>query len=76
MGKYIFLGKVNIGPGKKVMTRPSLIAIYRVFYSVATSAVTINGIMHRGFNKPLKENVSTILRYLGIPENIYVRGSN
>jgi len=66
--------KTIIGPGKKVMSRPSLIAIYRVFYSVVTSTVTINGKMHRGLNKPLKENVSTILRYLGIPENIYYRG--
>lgn len=65
-----------IGPGKKVMTRPSMIAIYRIFYSVATSAVTINGIQHRGLQKPLEENVQTILSILGIPEDIYYRGPN
>ncbi|MDN5299527.1 MAG: hypothetical protein PWP51_2080 [Clostridiales bacterium] len=40
-----------IGPGKVRMTRPSLMAIYQVFYSVVTSAVTINGVMHRGLNR-------------------------
>jgi transposase len=65
--------KIIIGPGKKVENRPSLIAIYRVFFSVVTSTVTINGKMHRGLHKPLKDNVSTILNYLGIPENIYYR---
>lgn len=64
-----------IGPGKIVMHRPSLIAIYRVFYSVVTSTVTINGKMHRGLHEPLMKNVSTILKYLGIPDNIYYRGS-
>jgi len=67
--------KTIIGPGKKVMKQPSLIAIYRVFYSVVTSSVTINGQRHRGLHQPLKENVKTILNYLGIPENIYYRGS-
>lgn len=66
--------KTIIGPGKKIMNRPSLIAIYRVFFSVATSTVTINGKIHRGLHKPLRDNTSTIMRYLGIPENIYYRG--
>lgn len=68
--------KTIVGPGKKVMNRPSMIAIYRVFYSVVTSTVTINGKMHRGLNKPLKNNVKTILNYLGIPEDIYYRGAS
>lgn len=67
--------KSIIGPGKKVMARPSMIAIYRIFYSVATSAVSINGVVHRGLQKPLKDNVQTILQILGIPEDIYYRGS-
>jgi transposase len=68
--------KIIIGPGKKVMARPSMIAIYRVFYSVATASVVIGNTRQRGLSKPLKDNVSTILRYLGIPENIYYRGSS
>lgn len=64
-----------IGPGKVKMTKPSLIAIYRVFYSVVTSTITINGKVYRGYHKPLKNNVKTIMRYLGIPENLFIRGS-
>ncbi len=64
-----------IGPGNKIMARPSLMAIYRIFYSVVTSTVTIGGVMHRGLNQPLRENVKTIMKYLGIPENIYFRGA-
>lgn len=67
--------KTIIGPGKIMMNRPSLIAIYRVFYSVVTSTVTIDEKMQRGLHKPLEDNVSIILKYLGIPENIYYRGS-
>ncbi|TCP93337.1 hypothetical protein EDD79_10811, partial [Serpentinicella alkaliphila] len=32
------------GPGKIKMDRPSLMAIYRIFFSVATSTVKINGL--------------------------------
>ncbi|KXG73625.1 IS1634 family transposase [Thermotalea metallivorans] len=65
-----------IGPGKVKMTKPSLLAIYRIFYSVATVSITIDGQIHRGFSKELAPNVKTILRYLGIPENIYIRGAS
>ncbi|QUH26184.1 IS1634 family transposase [Serpentinicella alkaliphila] len=33
-----------VGPGKIKMDRPSLMAIYRIFFSVATSTVKINGL--------------------------------
>lgn len=65
-----------IGPGKVKMPKPSLIAIYRIFYSVITSTVTINGQIHRGYNQPLKDNVKTVMRYLGIPESLFIRGSS
>jgi transposase len=65
-----------IGPGDRVMKNPSLMAIYRVFYSITTIAVNSDGKMHRGFNKPLKNNVKTILRHLGISENLYIRGAS
>ena len=63
-----------IGPGKKIMARPSMIAIYRIFYSVVTTSVTINGVTYRGLHNPLKSNVQIVLRILGIPEKIYYRG--
>ena len=64
-----------IGPGKVKMTRPSLIAIYRIFYSIQTAAIIMSGIKQRGFTKPLADNVKTVLKYLEIPESLYIRGS-
>ncbi len=64
-----------IGPGKKIMTRPSLQAIYGIFFSVVTSTVTINGQIHRGYHEPLKDNVKTVMKYLEIPDDLFTRGS-
>ncbi|MHB1394205.1 MAG: hypothetical protein ACYCYE_14275, partial [Clostridia bacterium] len=61
---------------KVKMAKPSLIAIYRIFYSVATASITIGGQRHRGSSEELAPNVRTVLRYLGIPENIYIRGAS
>lgn len=63
-----------IGPGKKIMTRPSLMAIFRMFYSVQTASVSINGTVHRGYSEALRDNVSTVMRYLGLSENLFTRG--
>ena len=63
-----------IGPGDKKMTKPSLIAIFRIFFSVKTSAILIGGKFQRGFNEPLRPNVKSVMRYLGIPEDIFIRG--
>lgn len=65
-----------IGPGKKIMSRPSLQAIYGIFFSVVTSTVTINGQIHRGYHEPLKDNVKTVMKYLEIPEDLFTRGSS
>ena len=65
-----------VGSGKVKITKPSLLAIYRIFYSLATVSVTIEGQVHRGFSNELAPNVKTILCYLGIPENIYIRGAS
>jgi transposase len=65
-----------IGPGKVKMKRPSLIAIYRIFYSVETVSIVVDGLKQRGFTKDLALNVKTVLRHLQIPETIYVRGSS
>lgn len=67
---------IIIGPGKVKMKRPSLIAIYRIFYSVQTAAILISGRKQRGFTKPLAKNVETVLKYLEIPESIYIRGDS
>lgn len=63
-----------IGPANVKMAKPSLHAIYYVFYAVKTTKVTVAGQSHRGFGKPLKENVKKIMKYLGIPEDIFIRG--
>lgn len=65
-----------IGPGKVKMNKPSLLAIHRIFYSVATASVTIDGLVHRGFSSELAPNIKTVMRYLGIPENIFIRGAS
>jgi len=67
--------KTIIGPGNVKMTRPSLVAIHGIFFSVVTSTVTIGKVVHRGYNKPLKDNVRTVMRYLGIPEDLFIRGA-
>lgn len=67
--------KIIIGPGDVKMSRPSLVAIYGIFVSVVTSTVTISGKVHRGYHKPLKDNVKTVMKYLGIPENLFIRGA-
>lgn len=64
-----------IGPGKVKMSRPSLLAIYRIFFSVVVSTVTIEKKVYRGFNEPLRDNVRTVMRCLGIPEDIFIRGA-
>ena len=63
-----------IGPGKVKMTRPSLIAIYRIFHSVSTVSIIMDGHRQRGFTEPLEPNIKKVLAYLGIPESIYIRG--
>lgn len=67
--------EIIIGPGKVKMTRPSLIAIYRIFYSVTTVSILLNGDKQRGFTKPLAPNVKRVLECLEIPESIYIRDS-
>jgi transposase len=64
-----------IGPGKVKMTKPSLHAIYSVFYAVKTVKVMIGSEEHRGFSQPLRDNVQKIMKYLGIPQDIFIRGT-
>lgn len=64
-----------VGPGKKILTRPSLIAIFRIFYSVQTIAEYEKGIVKRELTEELRPNVRDVMRYLGIPEEIFTRNS-
>jgi len=63
-----------MGPAKVKMPKPSLHAIYSVFYAVKTTKIIIGGQAHRGLSQPLRDNVKTIMKYLGIPETIFIRG--
>lgn len=65
--------KTIIGPGKIKMSKPSLLAIYRIFFSVVVSTVTIDKKVYRGLNEPLRDNVRSVMRYLGIPEDLFIR---
>ena len=64
-----------VGPGKKILTRPSLIAIFRIFYSVQTIATYEKGVITREFTEELRPNVKEVMRYLGLPEEIFIRNS-
>ena len=65
-----------IGPGKVKMKRPSLMAIYRMFYTVAINVYLEKpGRIRRKYCKPLRDNVMTVMKYLGIPEDFYIRSS-
>jgi hypothetical protein len=41
------------------MHHPSLMAIYRIFFSIVTSTAMVNGIIHRGYNELIMEYVHT-----------------
>ena len=64
-----------VGPGKKILTKPSLIASFRIFYSVQTIAEYEKGVVKREFTEEFRPNVRTVMRYLGIPEEIFTRNS-
>lgn len=63
-----------IGPGKVKMTRPSMQAIHYLFFSVQTTRIMVGTQPQRGFNAPLKENLQKIMKHLGIPQDIFIRG--
>jgi hypothetical protein len=66
-----------IGPGKIKMKRPTQRAIYEIFF-----AVRIRVICHpdkpweRSFVHPLNDSLKKVMKYLQIPENTFIRGSN
>lgn len=68
--------KMIIGPGKVKMKRPSLIAIYRMFYNVQTLVYHSGASNQRKFAHPLNESIKTVLRCLEIPESTFIKGSS
>lgn len=67
--------QVIVGPGKVKMTRPSLVAIYQIFHNIQTIAYHAGAQTQRDFTHPLNNSIKVILKCLGIPENIFIRGS-
>ncbi|TCP96968.1 hypothetical protein [Serpentinicella alkaliphila] len=65
--------EVIIGPGKVKMTRPTLVAIYQIFYSVQTIVYHAGAQTQRDFTRPINNSIKTVLRCLGISENIFIR---
>lgn len=61
-----------IGPGKIKMSRPSLRAIMGIFEFVSVILIKNKEMYQRMLQKPLKDNQSIILRYLGLDESIFI----
>lgn len=61
-----------IGPGKIKMKRPTLNAIYQIFYTVQTIRIIAKTETIRRYTKPLEENIKKIFKYLGIHEDALI----
>ncbi len=68
-------GETIVGLGKREVSRPTLFAIYTMFYSVRVNLYENNGRIERRLAQPLFDNVKTVLGHLGIPEDTFTRGS-
>jgi len=62
---------VVIGPGKVKMTRPTLRAIVDIFGYAPINRYSYEGQVSRALLEPLNDSQAKILRYLGIPTNIF-----
>lgn len=62
-----------IGPGKVIMKKPSLVAIYRIFHEVQTIVYHAGAQTQREFSHPLNPSILKVLKYLGIPNDIFIR---
>ena len=60
-----------IGPGKVKMTRPTLRAIVVIFGYAPINRYSYEGQVSRALLEPLNDSEAKILRYLGIPTNIF-----
>lgn len=64
---------IIIGPGKVKMKKPSLVAIYQIFYEVQTIVYHAGAQTQREFSHPLNASILKVLKCLGIPEDIFIR---
>jgi len=64
-----------IGPGRVKMTKPSLVAIYQIFYEIQTIVYHAGLTTQRDFSHPPNDSIKTVLRCLGIKESSFIRGS-
>jgi transposase len=66
-----------IGPGNIKMKRPTQRAIYDIFYAVRIRVICYSDRpWERSFAKPLNDSLKKVLKYLGIPEKTFIRGSS
>ncbi len=63
-----------IGPGKIKMSHPTLVAIFSIFINVRIRVVQIGKRTEREFVRPLNDSILKVLKYLDIPESIFVQG--
>jgi hypothetical protein len=66
-----------IGPDKIKMKRPTQRSIYKIFFAVHIRVICYpDKSWERGFVHPLNDSLEKVLKYLQIPENTFIRGSN
>lgn len=69
------LASTIIGPGKIKMTGPTLRAIFDIFISVRIRVIQKGEITERQFVKLLNDSIIKVLKYLEIPQDIFIQGS-
>lgn len=62
-----------VGPGKVVMKKPSLVAIYGIFHEVQTIVYHAGAQTQREFTHPLNASILKVLKCLGVPPDIFIR---
>ena len=67
-------GETIAGLGNREVARPTLFAIYTIFYSVRVHLYKNEGRIERQLARPLFDNTKTVLKHLGIPEDTFTRG--
>lgn len=65
-----------IGPGKIKMSRPTLWAIFDIFITVRIRVIKEGNSTERQFVNPLSDSIQKVLKYLGIPEDIFIKGAS
>lgn len=64
-----------IGPGKVMMTQPTLQAIVIIFHNASINKITYKGSTTRKLLKPLNDSQKKVLHYLGLTESIFTKAS-